>query len=284
MNKAATYLFYMYDYLKNGDFASVYYSVKYVLNKTSHPSDRLIKTSVGTFYCRKGTNDFQFANFYYEWSVKRFILKRIHTFSVFIEAGTCIGEYCILMAKNNKKCYAFEPVPDNFEILEMNVGLNQLQQKTKLLPYGLGAENAKIAINFNPVNTGASKLKKGSITARDKIAQIRKLDDVQNLLNLSNTDAILFKLDIEGMEAEAINGATKFIRKQNNISLVVEFKHSGEAKIRESLKKIAKFKIELIDDYNLFALKIGNYEESEILQDNSNGNEALVNLFSRYYN
>jgi len=73
-------------------------SVKYVLNKSSHSSGRTITTSAGTFFCRKNTNDFQFANYYYEWGVKKFILKRIDEFSVFIDAGACVGDYSILMA------------------------------------------------------------------------------------------------------------------------------------------------------------------------------------------
>ncbi len=284
MNKIATYISYMYDYLKNGDLPSVYYSVKYVLNKTSHPTDRQITTSVGTFYCRKGTNDFQFANLYYEWNVKSFILDRLHTFSVFVEAGSCIGEYSILLAKKNKKCFAFEPVPVNVNTLEKNISLNNLQQKVTIFPFGLGAENGKSAINFNPVNTGASKLLGESTNGYQDVAEIRKLDDIQDHLNLKNTESVLIKMDIEGMEPEAIEGATEFIREQNNVTMVVEYKHSGEKKVREALDKIAKFKIGMIDEYNLFAQKIGNYEDSVIQKENENVSGSLIKLFTRHYN
>ncbi|HNW55151.1 MAG TPA: hypothetical protein PKN21_12820, partial [Bacteroidales bacterium] len=80
MKKAVTYIRYFSDYLRFGDFLSILSSVKYLLNKTSHRQNRIIRTSVGWFYCRSNTNDFQFANYYYEWGVKKFIMNRINQF------------------------------------------------------------------------------------------------------------------------------------------------------------------------------------------------------------
>ena len=118
MRKTLTYLLYLSDYLKHGDFISVISSVKFLLKKTgSHSKDRIIRTSLGKFYCRKNTNDFQFANYYYEWAVKKFILKNINEYTYFVDAGSCIGDYCVFLSKYKLKCIAFEPVPDNYASL-----------------------------------------------------------------------------------------------------------------------------------------------------------------------
>ncbi|MEI7662523.1 MAG: hypothetical protein WCK34_10005, partial [Bacteroidota bacterium] len=74
MKKLKTYSRYFFDYLKHGDFLSIVASIRYLVNKTSHKNDRIIRTSIGKFYCRKNTNDFQFANWGYEWGVKQFLL------------------------------------------------------------------------------------------------------------------------------------------------------------------------------------------------------------------
>ena len=66
MTKVLTYLRYLTDYLKHGDFLSVLSAFKYILTGTSHKKDRIIITSIGMFFRRKNTNDFQFANYYYE--------------------------------------------------------------------------------------------------------------------------------------------------------------------------------------------------------------------------
>jgi FkbM family methyltransferase len=250
-------LYYLTDYLKHGDLLSVISSVKYISNKTSHRSDRIIKTSVGKFFCRKKTNDFQFANFYYEWNVKKYILTQLNSFSVFIDVGACVGEYCILLARKSKKCFAFEPVPSNLNALTRNIELNNLQNKVHIFPFGLGATNYKTYFIFNPVNTGATKMTSEKLKNTD-IAEIKKFDDFSQELNIKKNEKILIKFDIEGMEVEAIQGATEFIRFFPNIFLIIEDKHSGEENVLKTLKKIAVFEVARIDNYNLTAKKIRN--------------------------
>jgi hypothetical protein len=121
-----TYFWYFYEYIKNGDFRSVYASAKYILFKKSINKDRTIQTSIGKFFCRKNTNDFQFANLRYEWGVKRFILNHIHEYSVFIDAGACTGDFAILVTSYNIRCIAFEPITANYEILINNLELNNM--------------------------------------------------------------------------------------------------------------------------------------------------------------
>ena len=59
MNKLITYSRYFLSYLKHGDFGSIVASLNFILNRPTHLKDRLIRSSIGQFYCRKRTNDFQ---------------------------------------------------------------------------------------------------------------------------------------------------------------------------------------------------------------------------------
>jgi FkbM family methyltransferase len=258
LNKVLTYSRYLADYLKHGDWASVIASVKYVLNKSSHSSDRTITTSAGTFFCRKDTNDFQFANLYYEWGVKKFILKRIDEFSVFIDAGACVGDYSILMAKLDKRCFAFELVSDNITTFRKNIELNHFQKKIKLFPYGLGDADYSASFNFDPVNTGASRINKIKNSATEK-AEIRKLDTLMEEMAIDQNERIFIKLDVEGMEAEAIRGATAFIRKYPKLTFIIEDKHSGQSPIKNALSEIAVFEFGKVDRFNMYARKIRNF-------------------------
>jgi FkbM family methyltransferase len=258
LNKILTYSRYLFDYLKHGDWESVSASVKYVLNKSSHSSDRIITTSAGTFFCRKNTNDFQFANYYYEWGVKKFILKRKNEFSVFIDAGACVGDYSILLAKMNKQCFAFELVEDNLKTIEKNIELNHLQNKVKLFPYGLGDADYSTSFTFDPVNTGASRINKIKISATEK-AEIRKLDSMMDEMAIDKNEHIFVKLDVEGMEAEAIRGAFNFIMQYPHITFIVEEKHSGQLPIQDTFSDIALFEFGKVDELNIYAKKIRNY-------------------------
>ena len=87
MNKLYTYFMYFLEYLKHKDILSIIASVNYLLFKKSLRTDRIIKSSIGTFFCRRNTNDFQFANYHYEWGVKKFILKRAKEFTFYIDGS-----------------------------------------------------------------------------------------------------------------------------------------------------------------------------------------------------
>ena len=258
MRQLITYLRYFFEYLKHGDINSIIASVQYVLFNTSHKNDRIIRTSIGTFFCRNNTNDFQFANLAYEWGVKRFILKRKKEFSVFIDVGSCIGDYCILLAKMDKRCFAFEPVSDNIKTLMKNLRLNELQNTVRIIPFGLGEYNYQTSYKFDPVNTGASRVYKDKRPGENK-AEIRRLDDLMPSLGIVPEEAIFMKIDIEGMETEALRGAMEFIRFYPQITLIIEDYHSGQFPITDTLNEIAVFEFGKVDKFNMYAKKLRNY-------------------------
>jgi FkbM family methyltransferase len=243
MNKVITYSRYLSEYLRYGDFLSVISAFKYVKNRKSHNNNRIIRTSVGTFYCRKNTNDFQFANYYYEWGVKKFILDHVREYTVFIDGGSCIGGYSILLSKYNIRCIAFEPMTDNYSVEAFRIGL--------------GDENKLARFKFNPVNTGASVIDMDNNSV-NPLSEIRTFDSMITELKIDRNEKILFKLDVEGMEVEALLGAAEFIRQYPNISFIIEYKHSGIDQVKSILGKIAEFEIEIVDQYNIYARKIRN--------------------------
>jgi len=257
LKKLRTYIMYLLEYLKHKDFRSIYAAANYLLFKKSHSKDRVIQTSVGKFYCRKGTNDFQFANFHYEWGVKKYVLTHKQEYNVFIDGGSCIGEYCILLSKYNVRCIAFEPIQGNFDVLAKNLELNNLSEKVLAFSCGLGDKNTTMNFVYNPVNTGASHLATTSCE-NDCQSQIRTFDSLLPELGLKTSDRILFKLDVEGMELEALKGATQFIHQFPQITFIMEDKHTGKENIMKLLNDIAKFEIGMVDEFNIFAKKIEN--------------------------
>lgn len=253
--KLLTYARYFLDYVKHGDMGSVIASVKYIVNKSSHSSDRIIQTSAGKFFCRKNTNDFQFANYYYEWGVKKFLLNHRDEFSVFIDGGACTGEYSIILSRYGIRCFAFEPIKNTFDVLKRNLELNELNGKVKAFQFGLGDQNITTDFVFNPVNTGASHIA-GSNQAGNYKVEIRTFDSVYQSLGITKADRILFKLDVEGMEPEVLRGAEKFIHEYPDITFVMEDKHSGKDSIKNTLNAIAPFEFGIVDDFNIYAKKI----------------------------
>lgn len=257
MKKLKTYSFYLYEYLKHGDFASVWSSVKYLLVKRSHQHDRIIQSSIGLFYCRKGTNDFQFANYRYEWSLKRFIYQNLHDFTVFIDGGANVGHYTLLFAKKGIPVFAIEPIAQNVEVLRKNIELNHLQEKVKVFECGVGDTNRTAEFIFDPINTGASHISRTPNQGNCTVT-LRTIDSMLQEFGLNENEKILFKLDVEGMEEEAIRGAKEFIRKYPNITFILEDKHTWRKAIEESMVAIAPFKFGVVDPFNMYAEKISN--------------------------
>jgi FkbM family methyltransferase len=252
--KLVTYLRYLFEYAKHGDLLSILASAKYLLFYSSHPKDRLIKSSMGVFFCRKNTNDFQYANYAYEWGVKKYILDHQHEYSVFIDAGACIGEYSILLARKPMRCFAFEPVRESFDSLAKNLELNGLDSGIKAFPFGLGDRNGQVEFVFNSVNTGASHISTDSVPGNCAV-EIRTFDSLLPEMDIKLEDHILFKLDVEGMEPDVLRGAKEFIQNFPHITFVMEDKHSGEGPIRETLEGMARFEFGTVDEFNIFAKK-----------------------------
>ncbi|MEI6048257.1 MAG: FkbM family methyltransferase [Bacteroidota bacterium] len=259
MNKLLTYSRYFFDYMKHGDLGSVIASVKYKINKTSHNKDRIIRTSVGMFFCRKNTNDFQFANYYYEWGVKKFVLDHIKEYDVFIDAGACVGNYSILLSNKDIRCIAFEPVKNNYEVLVKNLELNHLTDKVDAFPFGLGKTNSIVDFFFNPVNTGASHISDDK-SQKGCLSEIRTFDSLFPDLKICTQDRIFFKIDVEGMEADAIKGTASFIKNFPNLTFILEDKHSGKDILMQTLNVHAVFEYGIVDEFNFYARKVRNLD------------------------
>ena len=262
MNKINTFLKYYKDFIKWKEYHFIFTSIRYILlRKTSHKS-RIYKSSLGTFLVRKGTIDFQFANYAYEWNVKKFVYKHIKDYNVFLDIGSNIGTYSILFAGKGLRGYAFEPILSNFDATKTNLALNGLDKKVKVFNVALGREKGSGEFTFDVLNTGASH-KIGvelSENLDDEVMLIESnivpLDDLIREMDISKDDRIFIKIDVEGMEEEVLQGAKEFLRTFPNIMIVMESVHSGKEKLLKNLNDIAPFEILDVDDLNMGARKI----------------------------
>ena len=125
----------------------------------------------------------------------------------------------------------------------------------KALPYGLGDRNSIEQFTFDPVNTGTSRIAKET-NLPGCVVEIRTFDSLISGLNISLSERIMFKLDLEGMEVEAILGAADFIEKYPHITFILEDKHSGQNQIKKTLNQLGSFEFGEIDEYNFYAKKL----------------------------
>ena len=236
-------------------------SLVYIIKHTTPKKSGYYCSSLGKFYIRKGTLDFQFANYAYEWGVKKFVYKHIKDYDVFLDIGANIGTYSILFSGKGLSGFAFEPIKSNFEALKKNLELNNLSEKVRLFPIGLGSHEYRANFTFDPVNTGASHLTDDHIDAEIienpefEDTDIKTLDSLIETMNIGTEKRIIIKIDVEGMELEVLEGAATFLKKYPNILIIMESIHSGKEKLSALLKTIDNFEILEVDSLNMAAIK-----------------------------
>ena len=162
--------------------------------------------------------------------------KFINTESKVLIVGTHIGALAIPLSKHCKEITAIEANPNTFELLEINLHLNNADNIT---PHNIFANDSQEKVEFllNTVNSGGSKRKpKKSSFLYDfdnpEIIELEshKLDDY-----LPEHDYDLVLLDIEGSEYFAMKGMEDILA--NCKTFVVEF-------LPHHLKNVADIDVE----------------------------------------
>lgn len=265
MDAFKKYMNYSLAYLRYGDIESIIDSYRFMIRNKGAMRNRIMKSYLGKVKVRKGTNDFQYANYYYEWGVKSYLLKVFKDYDVFIDLGAGIGDYSLMLAKRGLRCIAFEPIEENYSSMLENFRMNKVNNLIKSYSYAIGSQTEEAEFVMKAVNTGASH--KVGLDVNNTIedlytqkVQIKALDNLYKEFKLQQDDGLLIKMDLEGMETDALKGATKFIQAFPRITLIMEAKHSWDKHIFETLESIAKFDIGQVDDLNIYAKKITNHK------------------------
>lgn len=251
LSKYATYADYFKEYIACKDFKSLGASLKYMFTHKLPEKDYNTSSRMGHFLIRKGTTDFQFINEAYERKVKKFIRDHLNDFDVFIDAGACIGEYCIWLAKMGKRCIAIEPV--NFDAVRKNIALNGLEEKIRLFTCGLGNKKERVYFYIPNGLPSSSYLERN--VAHEPNVDIETLDSLVPQFGILPGDRVLMKMDVEGMEPELIEGARNFIAGQEHLTLVYEHFASDNYRNDKALLDIAPFEFADIDGVNRAAFK-----------------------------
>lgn len=135
---------------------------------------------------------------------------------VFVDIGANIGVYTVFAAGLAEvRVIAAEPAPGTFRKLERNVLFNGLQKNTELHNVAVGDENGYLdftsgldAVNHVVLNgEGKNTVKVPAVT----------LDHL-----LADKEATCLKIDVEGFEANVINGASSVLSRDSLQVVIME--------------------------------------------------------------
>lgn len=121
---------------------------------------------------------------------------------VAIEVGANIGALTVPLAQRCKRVFAFEPQPESFTLLTMNLSHNAISN-ADALPYAVGDEKKMVSIpSIAEIDNNYGRVEVGS--GRWPVEQV-----ILDGMGFGKIDFI--KMDCEGMELEVLRGADRLI-------------------------------------------------------------------------
>lgn len=154
----------------------------------------------------------------YEPYESKLVIGLLRPGDVAVDVGAMIGYYTVIFASHvgtSGRVYAFEPDPENFDLLSSNVGRNGYEHVT-CRAAAVGAQTGRARLWRAPSNRGDNHL--FATQGRDAVdVEVVALDDV------IEGSAELVKVDVQGYEGHVLAGMRGLIERSPQLSLLVEF-------------------------------------------------------------
>ena len=180
---------------------------------------------------------------------------------LFIDIGAHYGYYTALVGTKYPDCkiIAFEPVPENFEILKRNAALNHLRNVEL---HNLAASNSDELRKFHVTEMSSrSSLYQQPWENPQKEIEVQTVC-LDNILKKSPKVPTIIKIDTEGHEPYVLQGMKKLLRDSENVKLIIEFNpkclRSAGYKPENLLEEVSQlgFDIYAIDDNKRMTYKL----------------------------
>jgi FkbM family methyltransferase len=153
---------------------------------------------------------------------------------VFLDVGAHIGKYTLKMAREVGETglvIAVEPNPDNYQMLQKGIALNNVQN---VIALNMAAWNAESMLKLFIGHLAGHHSAKIDWKLGWCEVKARPMDNVIEECGINKVDWI--KIDVEGAEWEVLLGLEKTISKHRS-KVIVELSHENVGKVKEFMKK-----------------------------------------------
>ncbi|HVB34129.1 MAG TPA: FkbM family methyltransferase [Patescibacteria group bacterium] len=224
---------------------------------------------------------------HYEGATRRLIETLLPEGGTFIDIGAHVGLYTLAAARRvgpSGRVFAFEPEPDNRQLLRENIRLNGYRNVT-IVPLAVCDRSGESQLFVSRQgNDRHSLFRNPSSPLRESTETVHTttLDDF--LVSARWPEIDLVKMDIEGAEPLAIDGMRGLIERSSRLRMIVEFSpgmlEAGGASPRDFLAALADRDMELFtieDDGSLVPLRASEFREAT----GKIRARGVINLFCR---
>lgn len=147
-----------------------------------------------------------------------FLMHYLRPEDTFVDVGANVGVYTVLAAGvAGSQAIAFEPIPSTYSKLSRNVAYNGLQDRAELLNMGVG-DKEEVLVFSNSLDAVNHVISSGEDFhgATTEVA-VNSLDRL-----LAQKHVNFLKIDVEGFEANVINGAPEVLARPELRVIIME--------------------------------------------------------------
>ncbi|KEZ78802.1 FkbM family methyltransferase [Salinisphaera hydrothermalis C41B8] len=155
-----------------------------------------------------------------EFEDMAFVLHFLRADDVFLDVGANVGVYSILAASRGADVLAMEPVPSTFEWLLDNVYFNRFNDRIVARNIGVGRESGQVRFTSDVGGATNHVLTEADAIGNAVEVPVLPLDDLA-------TEAAMLKIDVEGFEAEVIQGSKDLLATDALKAVLIELNGLG---------------------------------------------------------
>lgn len=150
---------------------------------------------------------------------------------VVIDAGANLGMFSAVASYKGCTVHAFEPVPQNLELLKQTAGMNK---NIFVHPFALSDKGKELYFSIRAENNPGSFAGETTARSSDEVkANAISLDEFAELQQLKKIDFI--KADIEGAERDLLKGASNVLKKFAPKLAICTYHRSDDPQVLESI-------------------------------------------------
>jgi len=161
----------------------------------------------------------------WEESETELIKKIVSDGDVVLDLGANIGYYTMIFAKligPKGKVFAFEPEPNNFELLKKNLTINGYQNST-IEDAAVSDENGEVKLYLHEsMATNHRIFYSKSVSKNFVVVKKIKLDDYFKNNPIKKRISFV-KMDVEGSEFGVLKGMTTILNENKNLKMLIEY-------------------------------------------------------------
>jgi FkbM family methyltransferase len=230
-----------------------------------NPSSSLVKISVPKYnykvYCPLTEDDYAHMTTREDDIIEKF---QPIDGGIVVDVGAHYGRYTLIAANRigpKGKVIAIEADPNNFDMLNKNIKLNELSENVITLNYAASSNKSKVKLSIPEKESGhtiySSIIPSRASTEKFIEVNANTLDNLLHENEISIEQINWIKIDVEGAEYEVLKGAKEILSKSKDIALLIEIHNISEG--RKHYPSI----MDLLKSYNFIIEFESIYESGE---------------------